>query len=207
MFRLSNHDAPVSVLQRGWDTECCSGQLEGAEQTPQPAAGAAAVASQQPRTGGVCAWAAESSGHHVLHQCTDHWAPLPWFPSPHSVTQWLRECERAAEGRTGASQCIMGAERDSVISLCSRKALGVTGALGIPRETEECAELSPAVRVRTRLRWGLLSHFRTRFDSCCIRNLLFSPAWAGLPSLLWFVSCDISLLFPFLSWGFGTLQV
>lgn len=150
---------------------------------------------------GQCAGAAESSGHCVS---AVHWPLGSSAVSPHpSVTHWLRECEREDRGLTVYHRCRRGWCHLPVL----QEIPGGTGALeflGKLKSVQSCPQLSRPGQGWSEACWAISEQ---AFDSCCMRNLPFSPAWAGLPSLLWCVTCDISLLSHFLSWGFWTLQV
>lgn len=141
---------------------------------------------------GLCTWAAESLGHHLLSRALT--------TAPTSLCYLL--AKRVWKGAQGPHN-LPWVQKGVVSSPCTPG-----GSLGAQEFLEflgklKCAELSPAVQARTRLRWSLLSHFRTRFWQLLYEKPPLQPSMSRSPfSVLWCASCDISLLSLFLSCGF-----
>lgn len=211
MFRLSNHNTLVSVLRRDWESKSAalpSWKVLDWHLSPR-------LEQQLWHPGslvqGTCVLQQQRSRHCALCKCADRWAPLQGFPPSHSVSHWLREGERGAEERTGPPNISWVKKGTVSCSLCSRRALVCTQALEPLKKNGECAELSPAVQARTRLRWSLLSYFRARFWQLLYEKLSPQPQEVQEEQVplqcrgFCFVSSDILLLSHFLHWGFWTL--
>lgn len=197
MFRLSNHNAPVSALCRGWETKSvslaswkmldCLPGLRLEQQLWHPAAQHRVLECINCGDGDVMC--------HVM--CWPVGLAAVFAPS-RSVNQLLGEQEWEGED-SGTSWCITGAEGDSVLLPVFQACSWWVQLPGKKERVQSCSQPSKLAQGWGKTCWAVSEQ---GFDSCHMRNCLPSPRRCHG---LWFVSCDIMLPCCFLLWDFWTL--
>lgn len=207
MSRLSNHNAPVSVPQRDWETKSAalaSWKMLDRHLSPR-------LEQQLWHPGrlvqGTCVLEHQRSGHHVLCKCADCWAPMQCFPPSRSVSHWLRECKGGAEERTGGLPVYHGCRRGQCPTPCAPGGpLGAYKLLKLPGKMESvqsCPQPSELGQGWGKACWAISEQ---GFDSYCMRSCLLSPRRSRSPFSA--VVCQLWYLAPlFLHCSLCTLMM
>lgn len=159
--------------------------------TPQPSAG-----RLRGRRAGM--------GHHALCRCADHWTPLQCFPP---LALLAKRAQKGSRGENGDLPIGHVCRRGQCPAPCAPgRTLGAHEFLKLPGEkesTQSCPQPSKLGQGWGKACWAVSEQ---GFDSCCMRNCLFSPRRSRRSrSPSGAVVCDISPLSHYLHWGFWTL--